>query len=175
MTADQQNISAARRKEADAKTALSKARNDLLAATNHLNEAESTVRNAPIEQAKADARYDAAKTELSGTTGTVLYENPTHISYSRSDYLRTLMTQAAEDKARIEAAKKEAEEYLKTAREKLKPLAEHVDNAMADLAAAQAETQQAVLVARAAAAERNKARENDMSIRKAPPPPPQND
>ena len=153
-----------RQKEFDVLAALNKARTEYSLANSTVQNAENTQRNAPIDIARADARYDAAKTEINSgsTAGNFGVYRVGSNSFSRADYLRNLMMQAAEEKARIESEKKDADEQIKRIEPTLKALGGRVEVLMQEYAAAQAETRNSYLKAGGGA------RNEEFSIRKAP-------
>jgi len=161
---DRKVVEAARRKENDIRMSIAHSNEDINVAHDTLANAEDLIRNTPIEVAKADARYDAAKTELAGgggggypVVGGVRYANS--VDSRRSDYLRKLMTDAAEEKARLELGKKDAQDIVTRTTENLKVLQNHVADLAKRLDAAQAETKAAVEHAEKAAKERQALRE----------------
>jgi len=168
---DRKIIEAARRRENETRVALSHATEDVTIANDTISNAEDLIHNTPIEVAKADARYDAAKTELASGASSGGF--PVGVRYAssvdthRSDYLRKLMTDAAEEKARLELAKKDAQDIINRTVDKLKALEGHIAEARKKLDAAQAETKQAIEHAEKAAKERATAREE--KNRTAPP------
>jgi hypothetical protein len=161
---DRKVVEAARRKENDIRMSIAHSNEDINVAHDTLANAEDLIRNTPIEVAKADARYDAAKTELAGgggggypVVGGVRYANS--VDSRRSDYLRKLMTDAAEEKARLELGKKDAQDIVTRTTENLKVLQNHVADLSKRLDAAQAETKAAVEHAEKTAKERQALRE----------------
>lgn len=160
---DRKVVEAARRKENEARVAVARATEDVTLAHDTIGNAEDLVRNTPIEIAKADARYDAAKTELASgagggypAVGSVRYAS---VDSRRSDYLRKLMTDAAEEKARLELGKKDAQDIINRTNEKLKVLEGRVAEAGKKLDAAQAEVKLAVEHLEKSAKERQAVRE----------------
>ena len=144
---EQKVVAAAKQRENEAKAALDRARTEMIAASSRLADAEQTIKETPVALAKAEARYDAAKTELGSGTSSYYYD-ANRVPGGRSEHLSDVMMRAAEDKARLETAKKEAEELLKGGQDGLAPLSARVDSAMVDFAAAQAETQHMLLAIR---------------------------
>jgi hypothetical protein len=137
-------IADAKLKESAYRAALNKAADELALASDTLTKARDIVRNSPVDVARADARYDAAKTELAATAAGGYA--PPYARYtgdaSRNDYLRHAMVDAAEDKAKAESAKREAEEVIARTQDKMKKLEEHAAAAQKEYDAATLETKQ---------------------------------
>ena len=119
-------VNEARRGQRDAEQALKKAVADLSTAKNLLTSSEQAIQNSIIELATASARYDAAKTELGAGTGVSFVRTVAYDSFARSDNLRNTMVKAAEDKARVELERKDAEAILARTKDTIKPLTERV-------------------------------------------------
>ena len=140
--AERKLIADAKLKESAYHAAMNKAADELALATDTLKKAHDIVKSAPIDIARDDARYDAAKTELAATA--VGGYPPPYARYtgdaSRGDYLRRAMIDAAEDKAKAESAKHEAEEIIARTQEKMKKLEEHAAAAEKEYDAALIET-----------------------------------
>jgi hypothetical protein len=142
--AQQKVVAAAKRKENDAQAAVNKLGAELAYAQNVIENAQTIIRNAPIEIARAEARYDAAKAELAA--GGVGYGGGGRVpvSQNRSDFLRTDMTRAAESKVLIETDLKDAEAALERTRQNIKALDARMAGALVDLNLAKAETKKAI-------------------------------
>ncbi len=160
---DEEKIAAVRRKELEARVVLKKISEELALARTVLSHAENLIRNTPIEIARLDAQYDAAKTELGslGGGGGVGYGPGGFIRAGveprRGDYLRSVMTQVAEDKARLELGKKDAQDVVARVQETLKQLDARAAEMEKALAAAREELKEAQAKARDAVREREKA------------------
>ena len=142
--AQQKVIAAAKRKENDAQAAVNKLGAELAYAQNVIENADLIIRNAPVEIARAEARYDAARAELSN--GGLAYGGAYRLSVpqNRSDYLRSEMTRAAESKAQIENDRKDAEAALERTQQNIKALDNRMAGALVDLNLAKAETRKAI-------------------------------
>ena len=142
--ADRKLVADAKLKESAYRAAFIKFNDELSLANDTLAKAQEIVKNTPVDIARADARYDAAKTELAATGGGGY--PPPYARYtgdaSRNDYLRKSMIEAAEDKARADTTRKEAEEIIARTQEKLKKLQERATQAQKEYDAAQLETRQ---------------------------------
>jgi hypothetical protein len=142
--AERKLIADAKLKESAYRAALNKDSDELALASDTLKKAHDIVKSAPIDVARADARYDAAKTELSATA--LGGYSPPYARYtgdaSRSDYLRHAMIDAAEDKAKAESARHDAEDVIARTQDKLKKLEERVAAAQKDYDAAVLDTKQ---------------------------------
>ena len=140
--AERKLISDAKLKESAYRAAFNKFNDELILATDTLAKAQEIVKNTPVDIARADARYDAAKTELAATGGGAY--PPPYARYtgdaSRNDYLRHAMIEAAEDKAKADTARKEAEEIIARTQEKMKKLQDRATQAQKEYDAAQLET-----------------------------------
>ena len=141
---ERQSLSDMKLKESAYRAAFNKYNDELNLATDTLAKAQEIVKNTPIDIARADARYDAAKTELAATGGGGY--PPPYARFtgdpSHNEYLRHTMVDAAEDKARADTAKKEAEEIIARTQEKLKKLQERATQAQKEYDAALLETKQ---------------------------------
>ena len=159
----------AKLKEAAFKAAFNKINDELTLAREILTNADLVIKSTPVDIARADARYDSAKTELAATGGGG-YPPP----YARAadphhnDYLRAVMIQAAEDKAKAEVAKKDADDALARTREKIKGLEAKVEDARKACDAAQAEAKTVLDKLDKAAADRAAAREAQFGVKPAP-------
>ena len=159
--AEQKALIGVKRRENDARAAVSKAQVELTLSQSLIVNADAIVKNTPIEVAKADARYDAAKTELGAASSFV------PMTASRADWLRNQMSHAAEDKARLELAKREAEEITKRALESTKVLNTRFETARKELDAAEAETKQSIQKLKASREQKaDKKVDDELSIRR---------
>jgi hypothetical protein len=158
-----------RLKESAFKAAFNKVNDELTLAREILTNADLVIKSTPVDIARADARYDSAKTELAATGGGG-YPPP----YARitdqhhNDYLRQVMIQAAEDKAKADAARKDAEDVQARTREKIKGLEAKVEDARKAYDAAQAEAKGVIEKLDKAAADRAAAREQQFGVKPAP-------
>ncbi|HYF51372.1 MAG TPA: hypothetical protein VEJ63_18300 [Planctomycetota bacterium] len=152
---DEAAVAAQRRLEISKRKALNLALDEIALARTVLSNADQIVRNAPIEIARLDAQYDAAKTELGGSRDYVSgYLGGGYRDSRRSDYLRDQMVSAAEEKARVERNKKDAQDVITRTSETLKQLETKAVELRKELDAAEAETKLALKKAREAAQER---------------------
>ena len=147
-SANQQFIADAKKKEAGARANLKKVQDELSLAQNILAKATSFTKNAPIEIARAEAQYDAAKTELAAfssmrNSGGIYYNGEWLGDRRRTENLRNEMTRAAEDKARLEVDKKESESIIVSIQEKMKLLTGRLETAQKEVEADQTEVRQA--------------------------------
>lgn len=152
----QQDVVAARRKAHEARTTLKTAEEALALAKTVLANAEKIVKDIPVEIAKYDAEYDAAKAELSEAYSTRVigpYGTPDH---PRADYLRNLMVRAAENKVRAEQSRKEAQDVSTRVTETIKQLEARIDTAKKDFEAAEADAKAIAQIAKEDALEREK-------------------
>jgi hypothetical protein len=142
--AQQKVVAAAKRKENDAQAAVNKIGAELAYAQNVVENAQFIIRNAPVEIARAEARYDAAKAELS--SGGLGYGGIYRVNYSqnRSDLLRAEMTRSAESKVQIENDRKDAEAALGRTQQNIKALDARMAGALVDLNLAKTETKKAI-------------------------------
>jgi hypothetical protein len=160
VAADQQIIDAARAKEIDVRNTLKKIGDETALARTVLTGAETLVRNAPSDIAKADARYDAAKTELAsaGNCSHCAFGACT-LNHRSADVLTEIMTAAAEDKVKIEQARKEAEGVVTRTLDNIKQLNARYDALRKAYDSAHKDTQAAIQKARDAANQRRKDRQ----------------
>jgi hypothetical protein len=158
--ADQQRVDAARRRENEARERLAKVSAEIEPARTVLSAAETILSGTPVEIAKAEARYDAAKTELAatGNCSFCAYGNCA-IRHRSAETLTEMMTLAAEDKVKAAQAGKAAEGVISRSQDTLRQLDERLVAARKEYDAARAETRSAAAQADAAAAQRRKARE----------------
>lgn len=165
---EQQAIFAAKRKETDARNELKKIAEDAALAKAVLANAEKIIKETPVEIAKLDAQYDAAKTELGGLSSSYVggYGG---VDHARADYLRGLMTRAAEDKVRLDQGKKEAQDVIARVQENLKVLEARMVIAKKDLETAQTEAKAAHQKAKDEARQREKTRETKGESQKEGP------
>lgn len=156
---DQAEVTAAKRREIQIRTALSKLLDEMALARTVTANAEQIVKSAPVETARLDAQYDAAKTELGALSGTS-YDRGfirTSVEPRRADYLRDLMISSAEEKAKVEQGKKDAQDVIARVADAMKKLDERAAPLRKEYEAAQAEVKQAMQKAKDAAHEREKA------------------
>jgi len=152
---DEQMVTVQRRRENEKRKGMNLALDEIALARTVISNADQIVRNAPIEIARLDAHYDAAKTELGGSKDYVSgYLGGGYRDTRRSDYLRDQMVTAAEEKARLERGRKEAQDVLARTSETLKQLDTRATELRKELDAAEAETKLALKQAREAARER---------------------
>jgi hypothetical protein len=162
--AAQKTVAEAKRAENQARAVVTKLTAELNGARETLARAETVIRNAPIEVARADARYEAARTELGSLSSGYVGPNTIYVGNpNRADYLRALMVRAAEEKALALDNKKEAEAILARTSTAARQLEDALTTALKDLAAAQAESRKAIMQAHAVP-ERNE----DLTIRVGP-------
>lgn len=163
-------ITDARRGEREAETALKRGLADLQIAKNLLANADLVIRNSAVEIAAADARYDAAKTELSSLSNGPVFRVP--YSYSvvdtsgRGDSLRIQMVRAAEDKAHVIQDRKDAEDVIARTNASLKPLGERVAQLEKDRDAAKVQADRIIKEVKQAEAERAAKLDAEMQIGK---------
>lgn len=172
-TREQRLIADARRGQREVEAALRKANADLLNAKNLLMLSDTAIKNSAVELAAADARYDAAKTELGSISSGLVFRAPYYSVFdtsSRADYLRSLMVRAAEDKARITQERKDAEDIIARTTASLKPLAERVAQLEKDRDAAKAQADRIIQDAKAAEKERAAKADAELQIGKKPAP-----
>ncbi|MCY3022679.1 MAG: hypothetical protein NTW87_27180 [Planctomycetota bacterium] len=167
--ADEKAVAAAKRRENEVQAGLNKTADELKSAQELQTKAELAVRNAVTDIAKADARYDGAKTELGSLSG--VYDGYSPYSWGnprRGDYLRALMTHAAEEKTMLQYEKQDAEAVVARVKETLPKLEARVAAAQNELAAAKAETKQVILKMKERAAASSVLPDSELTIRTAP-------
>jgi len=153
--ADQRGIAEAKRTENESRTALKKAESDLALARKIAADADQFIRNFSVEDARLDARYDAARVELgSGVSSSYLGASAIGVSAQRSDYLRAIMSRAAEEKARLDLDKKDAEALFARSTESFHRLTLNTGALQKTYDTARAATLKAIDAARLAEAQR---------------------
>jgi len=163
-------VTDARRGEREAEFALKRGLADLQTAKNLLANADLVIRNSAVEIAAADARYDAAKTELNSLSSGPVFRVP--YSYSvvdtagRGDSLRNQMIRAAEDKAHVIQDRKDAEDVVARTNASLKPLAERVAQLEKDRDAAKVQADRIIKEVKQAETERAAKLDTEMQIGK---------
>ena len=169
-SAAQQAVAAAKRAENLALAAFNQVQSAINAAAGLLAKGQALARNTAADLAKADARYDAAKTELSSLHDP--YGSPMPYHYygwrSRADYLRALMERTAQDKTALEIEKRETEAVMARTREALKQLDERLAAAQRALDAAKAETRKAILRLKGEGEQPAAPKPSELLIRAAP-------
>ena len=169
LAAEHRVVSDAKLKEAAYKADFEKLSGELALARDILTNAEQVIKNTPVDIARADARYDSAKTELAATGAGGYpppYTRPTDPRHN--DYLRQVMIQAAEDKAKADQAKKEAEEIVTRTQDKLKKMEAKIDDARKAYELAQKQARELADKTDKAAADRAAAREQQFGVKPAP-------
>ncbi|HEY3323294.1 MAG TPA: hypothetical protein VGP72_22760 [Planctomycetota bacterium] len=120
---------------------LQNAERDVVLARQVLSGAEQILKNAKIEIVRADAKYDAAKTELASGGASSIQRvgygyGYGYGGYVRADKLRDQMMDAAEQKVKVEEDKTQAQAVVARTNESLPRLQERVEALRKDLDAA---------------------------------------
>jgi hypothetical protein len=169
---EQKLISDARRGEREAESALRRGLADLQTAKNLITTADTAIRNAAVDLAAADARYDSAKTELSSLSSAAIFRVPYSYTVSdnsgRAEYLRREMVRAAEDRAHIIQDRKDAEDVIVRTKDNLKPLADRIPQLEKNRDAAKAQADRIIQEVKAAEKERAAKADAEMLIGKKP-------
>ena len=152
----QQDAAAARRRARDAHNTLKTDEEALALAKMVLANAEKIVKDIPVEIARYDAEYDAAKAELSESYSTHIIGAYGVLDHQRADYLRNVMVRAAENKVRAEQSRKDTQDLITRRTETIKQLEASIDTAKKDFEAAEADAKAIAQIAKEDALEREK-------------------